>query len=215
MGSMNPGHDFGTLPAGASNGDTGVFINGRELPAAEVAFFAALVGQLQPGRYWMDAAGNWGREPASETSAQQPAAKVEPKSTPPAPKPKPRAPVATADDPRLVGVYKGETIAGGDTGTYTNTQLNWVFQPDGTVLYGAISHYSASERDYNGDLEWTATGNTGETADRGRWSAADGILTIQWDSGERSRFAYSFYDGMLVYRNPQTRKLINYYPRIK
>src|SRR4051794_2225846 len=32
---MSPGHDFGPLPANASRGTSGVFVNGRQLPRAE------------------------------------------------------------------------------------------------------------------------------------------------------------------------------------
>lgn len=123
----------------------------------------------------------------------------------------------TGDDPRLVGMFAGEALAGGsDYGIYVNTQLVYVLNSDGTFYSGAQSHFSASERDYNGDLVWTASGNTGGNVDRGRWSAANGFLTIQWDSGQRSYFAYGFEpDGSLVIRDPQTRKLINFYTRVR
>ena len=123
----------------------------------------------------------------------------------------------TGDDPRLVGMFAGEALAGGsDYGIYVNTQLVYVLNRDGTLYYGAQSHFSASERDYNGDLIWTATGNTDGSVQSGRWSAANGFLTIRWDSGQRSYFAYGFEpDGSLVIRDPQTRKLINFYSRVR
>ena len=62
MGSMQPGHDYGALAADASGGATGVFINGRELPLMEVQLYAQLLGPVLPGRYWLDATGNVGRE---------------------------------------------------------------------------------------------------------------------------------------------------------
>lgn len=62
-GFMNPGHGFGTLPAGSSRGDSGVFINGREIPHAEWLLWSQMVGSpILPGRYWFDASGNAGLE---------------------------------------------------------------------------------------------------------------------------------------------------------
>jgi hypothetical protein len=54
------GLDFGArLRADASAGDTGVFLNGRELPRPELYSFAVLLGVLPPpGHYYLDAAGN-------------------------------------------------------------------------------------------------------------------------------------------------------------
>lgn len=48
--------------SGGGNGAlTGVFVNGRELHAADVNALARL-GQILPGRYWLDASGFWGYE---------------------------------------------------------------------------------------------------------------------------------------------------------
>jgi hypothetical protein len=52
----------GPLAVDASGGRTGVLVNGRELPEAELAALVPLVGPLEPGRYFVDAAGNAGRE---------------------------------------------------------------------------------------------------------------------------------------------------------
>ncbi len=49
------------LPSDASGGNTGVFINGRELHAYDVAFLRTL-GPVWPGRYWLDGHGNVGIE---------------------------------------------------------------------------------------------------------------------------------------------------------
>ena len=62
-GFLNPGHDFGTLPANASNGDTGVFINGRELNLAEALYCKQLFGAVYQGHWWLDGrTGNIGVE---------------------------------------------------------------------------------------------------------------------------------------------------------
>jgi len=63
FGFMYPGHDFGTLAADASSGDTGVFVNRRQLPQSEWIVWSTVLGAaIQPGRYWLDAKGNAGYE---------------------------------------------------------------------------------------------------------------------------------------------------------
>ncbi len=52
----------GPLAANASNGTTGVFINGRQLHLQDVAILRSLVGVVLPGRWWVDARGNFGME---------------------------------------------------------------------------------------------------------------------------------------------------------
>jgi hypothetical protein len=56
----------GPLPAEASGGGsgqlTGVFVNGRELHPLDVAMMQQLVGQVWPGRWWVDAQGYFGLE---------------------------------------------------------------------------------------------------------------------------------------------------------
>ena len=60
-GFMFPGHDYGPLSPDASGGRSGVFVNGRRLPAQEVMVFAAIWGtHIQPARYWLDGMGNVG-----------------------------------------------------------------------------------------------------------------------------------------------------------
>ena len=57
---MYAGHNYGYLSANASNGDSGVYINGRHLPYAEAVLVAALFGsQPIPGNYSLDASGNF------------------------------------------------------------------------------------------------------------------------------------------------------------
>jgi hypothetical protein len=51
----------GVLMPNASGGDTGVFINGRELHRLDVVALRRL-GPVFPGRYWVDAFGNFGWE---------------------------------------------------------------------------------------------------------------------------------------------------------
>lgn len=66
-GFLMPGMPFGgALRADASGGGDGryggVFINGRELHPQDVAALSGMIGQVIPGRYWVDAAGNFGAE---------------------------------------------------------------------------------------------------------------------------------------------------------
>ena len=51
----------GQLRSDASNGDTGVFVNGRQLHRRDVAALQKL-GPVPQGRYWVNAMGNWGIE---------------------------------------------------------------------------------------------------------------------------------------------------------
>lgn len=61
-GTIDPGHSFGILAEDSSNGRSGVYINGRQLPKAELEFLSNLLGKLAPGHYWMDANGKWGKD---------------------------------------------------------------------------------------------------------------------------------------------------------
>lgn len=58
MAGLNLG---GPLREDASNGDTGVFINGRQLHRVDVARLRQ-IGPVYPGRCWMDAQGSIGLE---------------------------------------------------------------------------------------------------------------------------------------------------------
>jgi len=61
-GQILPGLQLGgLLKANASNGNTGVFINGRQLPVVEVTYLQQL-GTVYKGRYWMNAQGVGGIE---------------------------------------------------------------------------------------------------------------------------------------------------------
>lgn len=61
-GWIMPGLDLGgPMPADASRGATGVFINGRELHMNDVMALMQFV-QVQRGRWWVDAWGNFGAE---------------------------------------------------------------------------------------------------------------------------------------------------------
>lgn len=62
-GFMYPGHNFGKVSRNASAGNTGVLINGRELPQQEWAVWSYMIGNyIQPGAYWFDGNGNVGYE---------------------------------------------------------------------------------------------------------------------------------------------------------
>ncbi len=52
----------GKLDPGASGGDTDVFVNGREIHIQELNRLQELYGEVQPGRYWMNARLVGGRE---------------------------------------------------------------------------------------------------------------------------------------------------------
>jgi hypothetical protein len=61
-GWIAPGLNLGgTLRADASGGHTGVFVNGRELHLMDVQALMQIV-QVQRGRWWLDAQGNFGPE---------------------------------------------------------------------------------------------------------------------------------------------------------
>ena len=51
----------GKLQSDASNGDTGVWVNGRQLHRTDVAYLQQCTPVI-PGRYWLDARGNGGVE---------------------------------------------------------------------------------------------------------------------------------------------------------
>lgn len=63
-GFMLPGHTFaGLLAANASGGNSGVYFNGRELTATEIAIVESIIQtQAIPGRYFFDVYGNVGVE---------------------------------------------------------------------------------------------------------------------------------------------------------
>jgi uncharacterized protein YcfL len=63
LGLILPNHEFGDLSKDASNGNSGVFINGRELPELDIQFLEWLFNAPRiPGRYWLDSNGNIGLE---------------------------------------------------------------------------------------------------------------------------------------------------------
>jgi len=63
VGFLLPGHDFGPLAADASEGNTGVFINGRQLNMIEAVRIQQTFGAVYQGHWWLDGrTGNFGVE---------------------------------------------------------------------------------------------------------------------------------------------------------
>jgi hypothetical protein len=64
IGVMYPGHQFGELSSMASRGNSGVFINNRQLQSGEAIQLARIFGYNHPvpGWYWMNANGDLGVE---------------------------------------------------------------------------------------------------------------------------------------------------------
>jgi hypothetical protein len=61
LGYLYPGHEYGTLAQNASNGNTGVLLNGRDITQAEYYFLNQICRTIIPQvNYWMDAYGNTG-----------------------------------------------------------------------------------------------------------------------------------------------------------
>lgn len=64
LGGCSQGMLASPMWGGSGGGPTGtgVFINGVEATGLEVAVLSARVGHVPPGRWWLDAAGNYGPE---------------------------------------------------------------------------------------------------------------------------------------------------------
>ena len=63
LGQMPPEMQLGgALAPDASGGQTGIFVNGRELHMTEAVYLQQLFGYVIPGRYWMNAMGIGGFE---------------------------------------------------------------------------------------------------------------------------------------------------------
>lgn len=62
-GQIAPGLNIGgPLRANASRGNTGVFVNGRQIPMQEFVYLQQLFGYVRTGRYWLNAQGIGGYE---------------------------------------------------------------------------------------------------------------------------------------------------------
>ena len=58
-----PGHNYGKLESNVSLGNTGIFINGREIPSEEAYIWSLVMGvPAQQGRYWLNGQGYVGYE---------------------------------------------------------------------------------------------------------------------------------------------------------
>ena len=63
MGQIMPALNLGgSLKPHSSGGNTGVFINGRELHPLEVLYLRSIFGRVIPGRYWLNSQGIGGFE---------------------------------------------------------------------------------------------------------------------------------------------------------
>lgn len=63
LGFITPDLNIGgRLTADASRGKTGVYLNGRELPFADLDYLEFVLGPIPSGRYWLDSYGNMGVE---------------------------------------------------------------------------------------------------------------------------------------------------------
>lgn len=62
QGFIQPGLPSGALSPSASNGRTGVFVNGRQLPQSDLMALQSAVGPIYPGRYWCNANADCGIE---------------------------------------------------------------------------------------------------------------------------------------------------------
>jgi hypothetical protein len=61
FGVLQPGLPYGPVSPTASAGNTGVFINGREINMTEALYIKSLLGSVVPGRWWLDGrSGNFG-----------------------------------------------------------------------------------------------------------------------------------------------------------
>lgn len=126
-------------------------------------------------------------------------------------------------DPKLVGVFRGEAVSSSGTGgsrgsrssARVSTQLWWVFRADGIIFLGSESYFVGRRGSHGESIEWSVHADTEGNVDRGRWQTEGETLTINWDDGRTVRVVYNLLDdGTLVFRNPDTKKLITYYTRV-
>ncbi len=126
MGAIKPGYDFGRMPKNASCGYTGVYINRRHFPAVELQAYASFLGQIKPGRYWMDVNGKWGPQQQAKQSTGRRKAQGSAHQ---------QYGNQGGADPRLVDIFKGEYVYS-VKGIICDSQIIWALQADGFVFLG-------------------------------------------------------------------------------
>lgn len=115
-------------------------------------------------------------------------------------------------DPRLLGAWHGEAVFRGGPEVSANTRFTYVFREDGTIISGSQAGVNVALQGQN--REYNRGGATGTTQNvtTGRWSAADGRLTIFWSDGGQRSNRYVVRGNTLEFRD-QNGKLLDFMER--